>query len=115
MRTKIKNSTPVIHRSTCPHCGGWLDLEPEVFLKIKRDDLEVLFHELTRNAPTPEFPENVWISAEEAMSLLGISSKSHFQKLKNEGNFEVSELSRKVHRINRDSVLAYIESHKTAY
>ncbi len=55
--------------------------------------------------------EDKWIRDEEVMRMLGISSKSTLQKLRDEGKIRYSQPSRKLILYDRESVLEYIEAH----
>ena len=50
-----------------------------------------------------------WISGEEAMKLLRISSKTTLQRLKNEGHIGFSQPMKKLVLYDRESILAYLE------
>ncbi|MEL6850449.1 MAG: helix-turn-helix domain-containing protein [Bacteroidota bacterium] len=52
-----------------------------------------------------------WISGEEAMTMLKITSKTTLQKLKNEGHIRFSQPMKKLVLYDRDSILTYIEKH----
>ena len=52
-----------------------------------------------------------WISDEEAMRLLRISSRTTLQKLRDEGAIRFTQLSRKLILYARDSILAHLEAH----
>jgi len=52
-----------------------------------------------------------WISGEEAMNMLKISSKTTLQKLKNEGHIGFSQPMKKLVLYDRESILAYLEKH----
>lgn len=56
-----------------------------------------------------EKPE--WISGEEAMAMLKITSKTTLQRLKNEGHIGFSQPMKKLLLYNRESILNYIERH----
>lgn len=53
----------------------------------------------------------VWVSVDEAMSLLKITSKTTIQKLKNEGHIKFSQPMKKLTLFNRQSILDYLEKH----
>ena len=53
----------------------------------------------------------IWISGEEAMDLLKITSRTTLQKLKNEGHVKFSQPMKKLTLYNRQSILDYIEKH----
>lgn len=52
-----------------------------------------------------------WISGEEAMNMLKITSKTTLQKLKNEGHIGFSQPMKKLVLYDRESILAYLEKH----
>jgi Mn-dependent DtxR family transcriptional regulator len=52
-----------------------------------------------------------WISLEEAMDLLHVTSKSTMQKLRDEGLIRYSQPYKKIILYDRDSILEYIETH----
>ena len=52
-----------------------------------------------------------WISVEEAMHMLKISSKTTLQKLKNEGRIRFSQPMKKLTLSDRQSILDYLELH----
>jgi hypothetical protein len=52
-----------------------------------------------------------WISLEEAMDLLHVTSKSTMQKLRDEGLIRFSQPYRKIILYDRDSILTYNETH----
>lgn len=53
--------------------------------------------------------DKLWLSRDEAMEMLDISSKTTLQKLRNEGEIEYSEVSSKKFLYNRDSIMAFLE------
>ena len=50
-----------------------------------------------------------WISGEEAMKMLKITSKTTLQKLKNEGHIGFSQPMKKLLLYDQSSILAYLE------
>ena len=52
-----------------------------------------------------------WISGEEAMAMLRITSKTTLQKLKNEGHIGFSQPMKKLILYDRKSILAYLDQH----
>ncbi len=52
-----------------------------------------------------------WISPEEAMEMLNITSKTTLQRLKNEGHIGFSQPMKKLILYDRESILAYLEKH----
>ena len=68
---------------------------------------EVVDHVKRQNKPAPER----WVSDTEAMSLLGISSKTTLQKYRDEGSIRFTQPSRKVILYDRQSILEFLEKH----
>ena len=58
-----------------------------------------------------EKPEPRWIRGEEAMAILGITSKTTLQKWRDEGKIRFSQPEKKIILYDRESILAYIERH----
>ncbi len=56
--------------------------------------------------------EDKWISPDEAMRLLNISSDTTLQKLRDNLEIEFSQPSRKIILYDRDSIYAYLEKHR---
>ncbi len=52
-----------------------------------------------------------WVSAEEAMEILTITSKTTLHKLKNEGHIKFSQPLKKLVVYDRQSLLDYLEKH----
>jgi len=52
-----------------------------------------------------------WISGEEAMKMLRISSKTTLQKLRDEGKIRFSQPEKKIILYDADSIHAYLNSH----
>lgn len=55
--------------------------------------------------------QDKWISDEEAMQLLRITSRTTLQKYRDEGQIRFSQPSRKVILYDRDSILNFIDKH----
>ena len=55
--------------------------------------------------------EDKWISAEEAMQRLRISSKTTLQKLRDEGKIRFSQPEKKIILYDVDSINEYLEKH----
>ncbi len=55
--------------------------------------------------------EDKWISAEEAMQKLRISSKTTLQKLRDEGKIRFSQPEKKLILYDVDSIYDYLEKH----
>lgn len=58
-----------------------------------------------------EIKEDKWISAEEAMKKLRITSKTTLQKLRDEGKIRFSHPEKKIILYNTDSINEYLEKH----
>ena len=56
---------------------------------------------------------NPWIKEDEAMDLLNITSKTTFQKYRDEGKFKYSRVSSKLILYERQSILDFIEGKST--
>ena len=52
-----------------------------------------------------------WISVDEAMNMLKITSKTTIQKLKNEGHIKFSQPMKKLTLFSHQSILDYLEKH----
>lgn len=55
--------------------------------------------------------QSKWVSAEEAMAILKITSKTTLHKLKNEGHLKFSQPMKKLIVYDRQSILDYLEKH----
>lgn len=55
--------------------------------------------------------EDKWISGEEAMNLLRVTSKTTLQKLRDEGKIRFSQPEKKIILYDRDSIYQYLEVH----
>ena len=55
--------------------------------------------------------EDKWISGEEAMRLLRITSKTTLMSLKNRGKIRFSQPQKKILLFDRDSIYEYLEKH----
>jgi len=53
--------------------------------------------------------EQKWVSGEQAMQLLNITSKTTLQKLRDEGKIRFSQPQKKIILYDRDSINAYLE------
>jgi hypothetical protein len=53
--------------------------------------------------------EDKWLSTEEAMQMLRITSKNTLQKYRDEGNLRYSELSPRYFLYDRDSINEYLD------
>lgn len=52
-----------------------------------------------------------WVSGEEAMKTLRITSKTTLQKLRDEGKIRFSQPEKKIILYDMDSILAYLNNH----
>lgn len=77
-------------------------IESEAFHNLMDEVVERL---LEKHGKKPD----KWISVEECMSMLKITSKTTIQKLKNEGSIRFSQPMKKLTLFDRDSVLEYLE------
>ncbi|MCH8903027.1 MAG: helix-turn-helix domain-containing protein [Bacteroidetes bacterium] len=55
--------------------------------------------------------EDKWISGDEVMKILAISSKTTLQKLRDEGKIRFTQPAKKIILYDRDSVMDYLEKH----
>jgi hypothetical protein len=55
--------------------------------------------------------EDKWISTDEAMKKLRITSKTTLQKLRDEGKIRFSHPEKKIILYDSDSIIAYLEKH----
>ena len=78
-------------------------LESEAFDKLIDQVVERMM------AEHQEKPQ--WLSGEEAMALLRITSKTTLLKLKNEGHIKFSQPMKKLVLYDRQSILDYLEKH----
>lgn len=58
-----------------------------------------------------EAKEDKWISGEEAMRLLRITSKTTLSYMRNQGKIRYSQPEKKIILYDRDSIDAYLEKH----
>ncbi|MBL7771718.1 MAG: helix-turn-helix domain-containing protein [Chitinophagaceae bacterium] len=54
---------------------------------------------------------DIWISTEEAMSLLRITSKTTLQKFRDEGKIKFTQPEKKIILYHRDSILEFLEKY----
>lgn len=54
-------------------------------------------------------PENKWIGTEDAMALLGITSKTTLQALRNEGKIRFTQPQKKIILYDRESIMVYLD------
>jgi hypothetical protein len=60
---------------------------------------------------TQGIKKDKWVSGEEAMQILRITSKTTLLKLRNEGSIRFSQPEKKIILYDTDSLLAYLEKH----
>lgn len=70
-----------------------------------------LIEQVVRRMMAEKQEQDPWISGDEAMKMLKITSKTTLQKLKNEGHIGFSQPMKKLVLYNRESIVAYIEKH----
>ncbi len=80
------------------------------FYFINKDHLRAFLEEIAHQQSFDE--PNKWILESEAMSLMGIKSKSHLWKLRTEGSIAYTQPSRKHILYDRESIMEYLETHK---
>lgn len=56
-------------------------------------------------------PDSKWISGEQAMSLLNITSKTTLQKFRDKGKIRFSQPEKRIVLYDRDSILELLEKH----
>lgn len=79
-------------------------LESEAFYRLIDDVVE-------RLVDSKDQQQDQWISDEEAMQMLRITSRTTLQKYRDEGSIRFSQPSRKVILYDRESILKFIEKH----
>ena len=83
-------------------------MEDKQILIMQKSDLEKLLEELV--SKLEKAPEKRWILEEEAMSMLGVRSKSFMWSLRSTGKLTVSQPSRKILLYDIESIKNLIES-----
>lgn len=56
-------------------------------------------------------PQYRWVNDKEAMTLLGITSRTTLQKYRDEGRIRYTQPSKKVILYDRESILAFLDKH----
>lgn len=79
-------------------------LESEAFYSLVEEVVE-------RIKEKEEIKEDKWITLDAAMTLLNVKSKSHMQKLRDEGRIRFSQPDKKIILYDRLSILNYLENH----
>ena len=78
------------------------------FLIMEKEDLETLLKEILPDVPESE--SKPWLLESEAMEILGIRSKSQMWKIRTTNpEIQVSQPSRKIILINRQSLMDWLE------
>ncbi|MCP9290537.1 helix-turn-helix domain-containing protein [Gracilimonas sediminicola] len=77
-------------------------LETEAFYTL----IDTVVERLESQSPDIE---NKWIDTEEAMSLLGIKSKTTLQKYRDNGDIRFTQPRKKIILYDRDSILDFLE------
>lgn len=60
---------------------------------------------------THSLPEKKWIQGDEAMELLGISSKTTLQKMRDEGKIRFTHPEKRIILYDKESINDYLEKH----
>ena len=71
-----------------------------------------IIEEIVRRLEHGQKQPNRWILEEEAMSLLGVRSKTTLWKLRTEGKIAYTQPSRKVILYDRESIMEYLEKYR---
>jgi hypothetical protein len=79
-------------------------LETPAFYQLVEEVVERLSN---KQEPVPD----KWINQEQAMQLLGITSRTTLQKYRDEGSIRFTQPSRRVILYDRDSILTFLEQH----
>lgn len=82
----------------------------EIICLEEKAFFEILDRVYSRLKTTYSIKEDYWISDDEAMKKLRITSKTTLQKYRDEGKIRYSELSPKHFLYHTESINAYIES-----
>jgi hypothetical protein len=77
-------------------------LESEAFYRLVKEVVD-------RIRADQDIQQVKWISGEEAMQLLNISSKNTLQKYRDEGKIRFSKQGRKIILYDRDSVMKFLD------
>jgi len=78
-------------------------LETKAFYELVDDVVERM---MKQHKEKPQ-----WISGEEAMDILTITSKTTLQKLRDQGDIKYSQPMKKLIVYNRQSIIDYLEKH----
>lgn len=79
-------------------------LETPAFYQLVEEVVERLSN---KQEPVPD----KWINQEQAMQLLGVTSRTTLQKYRDEGSIRFTQPSRRVILYDRDSILEFLEQH----
>lgn len=66
---------------------------------------------VTRLKESSNAKEDKWISGDEAMGMLRVTSKSTLQKMRDEGKIRFSQPEKKIILYDRDSIYQYLDNH----
>jgi len=77
---------------------------------LQEDAFYSLIDEVVAHIKQTEPVLDEWISSEEAMVLLKISSKTTLQKYRDEGTIPFSQISRKTILYSRSGIMQYLEN-----
>lgn len=72
---------------------------------------QLIEHVVERLSNQQQTPIKEWINNEEAMELLGITSRTTLQRYRDEGSIRFSQPSRKVILYDRNSILEFLDNH----
>lgn len=70
-----------------------------------------LFEKVVKKVGTDKLKQDKWVSGEEAMRMLRISSKATLQKMRDEGKIRFSQPEKKIILYDTDSILQYLNKH----
>ena len=90
-----------------PEFGNTLNvicLESEAFYALVEEVVE-------RMSDKTPAPLDTWISDEEAMRMLRVTSRTTLQKLRDGGAIRFTQPTKKLILYDRDSILEYLEAH----
>jgi hypothetical protein len=70
-----------------------------------------LFDKVVKKVGAEKAKQDKWISGEEAMRMMRISSKATLQKMRDEGKIRFSQPEKKIILYDTDSILQYLNKH----
>jgi hypothetical protein len=87
-------------------------MKPDEIISLESPAFKVLIEKLIAYVRhVHDLQDNDWISTEQAMNLLQISSPTTLSKLRNEGQIKYSQPMHKLILYSRTSILAYLDKH----